>query len=176
MRKAWQPSPVFLPGESPWTKEPRKLQSMGSWRVRHGWPTKLSTENSITGILSHFNLKDAVRVNISVLHMKNPELKLNNLPKVILDLGHIAIQRFELRSLRLQRPSKCSPKLPEAQREFSQGLLFLSWQGEKRQDFLKFGSSVSLGRKNHLPWIIFSSPSSRWKESLPPYLDPAPRL
>lgn len=57
--------------------------------------------------------------------MKNPELKLNS-TKVILDLGHIAIKRFELRSLRLQRPSKCSPKLPEAQREFSQGLLFLS--------------------------------------------------
>ena len=27
------PSPVFLPGESPWTKEPGGLQSMGSQRV-----------------------------------------------------------------------------------------------------------------------------------------------
>ena len=27
---AWQPTPVFLPGESPWTEEPGRLQSMGS--------------------------------------------------------------------------------------------------------------------------------------------------
>ena len=34
-RKAWQPTPVFLPGESPGTEEPGGLQSMGSQRVRH---------------------------------------------------------------------------------------------------------------------------------------------
>ena len=34
-RKAWQPTPVFLPEESPWTEEPGGLQSMGSQRVRH---------------------------------------------------------------------------------------------------------------------------------------------
>ena len=28
-------TPVFLPGESPWTKEPGGLQSMGSQRVGH---------------------------------------------------------------------------------------------------------------------------------------------
>ena len=33
-RRAWQPTPVFLPGESPWTEEPGGLQSMGSQRVR----------------------------------------------------------------------------------------------------------------------------------------------
>jgi len=36
-RRAWQPTPVFLPGESPWTEEPGGLQSMGSLRVRHDW-------------------------------------------------------------------------------------------------------------------------------------------
>ena len=25
----WQPTPIFLPGESPWTEEPFGLQSMG---------------------------------------------------------------------------------------------------------------------------------------------------
>ena len=30
----WQPTPVFLPGESPWTEEPAGLQSMGSQRIR----------------------------------------------------------------------------------------------------------------------------------------------
>ena len=29
-RRAWQPTPVFLPGESPWTEEPGELWFMGS--------------------------------------------------------------------------------------------------------------------------------------------------
>ena len=29
-RRAWQPTPFFLSGESPWTEEPEGLQSMGS--------------------------------------------------------------------------------------------------------------------------------------------------
>ena len=28
-RRAWQPTPVLLPGESPWTEEPGGLQSWG---------------------------------------------------------------------------------------------------------------------------------------------------
>ena len=38
-RRAWQLTPVFLPGESPWTEEPVGLQSMGLQRVRHDWAT-----------------------------------------------------------------------------------------------------------------------------------------
>ena len=34
-RRKWQPAPVFLPGESPWTEAPGGLQSMGWQRVRH---------------------------------------------------------------------------------------------------------------------------------------------
>ena len=34
-RRAWQPPPVFLTGESPWAVEPGGLQSMGLHRVRH---------------------------------------------------------------------------------------------------------------------------------------------
>ena len=30
LRRAWQPSPVFLPEESPWTEEPGGLYSMGT--------------------------------------------------------------------------------------------------------------------------------------------------
>ena len=32
--EARQPTPLFLPGESPWTEEPDRLQSIGSQRVR----------------------------------------------------------------------------------------------------------------------------------------------
>ena len=33
--RAWQPTPVFLPGESPWTEEPGGLQSIESQKVGH---------------------------------------------------------------------------------------------------------------------------------------------
>ena len=32
-RRTWQPTPVFLPGEIPWTEKPGGLQSMGLHRV-----------------------------------------------------------------------------------------------------------------------------------------------
>ena len=51
-RRAWQPIPVFLPGESPWTEEPGRLQSMGSERVRHDWVTKHSTAILFGGLLN----------------------------------------------------------------------------------------------------------------------------
>ena len=40
---AWQPTPVFLPGEAPWTEEPGGLQSIGSQRV----DTTKATKHSI---------------------------------------------------------------------------------------------------------------------------------
>ena len=36
-RRTWQPTPVFLPGESPWTEEPGGVESMGWQRVGHDW-------------------------------------------------------------------------------------------------------------------------------------------
>ena len=45
-------TPVFLPGEFPWTEEPGGLQSMGSQRVRHDGATKHSTvQSSLTAVL-----------------------------------------------------------------------------------------------------------------------------
>ena len=35
--RKWQPTPVFLPEESPWTEKPGGLQSMGSQTVGHNW-------------------------------------------------------------------------------------------------------------------------------------------
>ena len=34
-RRAWQPTPVFLPGESPWTEDLGGLRFMGLQRVGH---------------------------------------------------------------------------------------------------------------------------------------------
>ena len=36
-RRAWQPTPIFLPSESPWTEDPGELQSIESQRVGHDW-------------------------------------------------------------------------------------------------------------------------------------------
>ena len=36
-RRAWQPTPIFLPGESPWTEQSMELQ-----RVGHDWATQPS--------------------------------------------------------------------------------------------------------------------------------------
>ena len=38
-RRAWWPTPVFLPGKIAWTEEPGRLQSMGSQGVGHDWVT-----------------------------------------------------------------------------------------------------------------------------------------
>ena len=35
--RAWQPTPVSFPGESPWAEESGGLQSRGSQRVGHDW-------------------------------------------------------------------------------------------------------------------------------------------
>ena len=43
---AWQPIPVFLPGDSPWTKEPGRLQAIGSQRIRRDCATKY-TQNLV---------------------------------------------------------------------------------------------------------------------------------
>ena len=51
-RRAWQPTPVFLPGESPWTEEPGGLQFMGSQRVIHHWAAKHSIRLFSPSVLS----------------------------------------------------------------------------------------------------------------------------
>ena len=52
-RRAWQPTPVFLPGGCPWTEEPGGLQSMGSKRAGHDWATKRSTAHDCYTKASH---------------------------------------------------------------------------------------------------------------------------
>ena len=46
-RREWQPTPVFLPRESPWTKESGRLQFVGSQRVGHNWSNLARTQASM---------------------------------------------------------------------------------------------------------------------------------
>ena len=48
---AWQPTPLFLPGQLPWAEEPGRLQSMESQRVRHDWVAKHSTISSLSSYM-----------------------------------------------------------------------------------------------------------------------------
>ena len=48
-RRAWQPTPVFLHGESPWIEEPGGLQARGLQRIGHSW-RDLAHTHGYTGI------------------------------------------------------------------------------------------------------------------------------
>ena len=52
-RRAWKPTPIFLPGESPWTEEPVGY-SPGSQSVRHDWTTKHGTNCRIWHLTNVF--------------------------------------------------------------------------------------------------------------------------
>ena len=38
LEREWLPTPVFFPREFPWTEDPGRLQSIGSYRVRWHFP------------------------------------------------------------------------------------------------------------------------------------------
>ena len=52
-RRKWQPSPVFLPGESQ-GQEPGGLPSMGSHRVRHDWRDLAAAAATLPSVASTF--------------------------------------------------------------------------------------------------------------------------
>ena len=75
-RRKWQPTPVFLPGESPWMEEPGGLQSMGSQRVGHDWMTSFThslkhwwnpcKNHLVSHLVSHFKVNSSIFTNAFV--------------------------------------------------------------------------------------------------------------
>ena len=55
-RKAWQPTPVVLPGGIPWTEEPGGLPSMGLQRAGHDRETKQQQHDFYSCFLNLFIL------------------------------------------------------------------------------------------------------------------------
>ena len=89
-RRAWQPTPVFMPGKSPWTEEPGRLQFMGSQRVGHNWATKRSTHREASNF--KFSLTDTLNYLPHFPPLLNPVspqpwLNLANLFSLIISLG-----------------------------------------------------------------------------------------
>ena len=69
-------SSIFLPGKSPWTEEPGRLQSMGLQRVRHDWVSKQHT-----GLHVH-NLTAQAKEFLSVTHSSTLHTGLKDCPPV----------------------------------------------------------------------------------------------
>ena len=63
---AWQPTSVFLPGESPWTGKSGRLQSTGSQRVGQAWATKHTPQHKKWTRMSMSRWKDTY--NSSNIH------------------------------------------------------------------------------------------------------------
>ena len=63
-RRAWQPTPVLLTGESPWTEEPGRLHFMGLQRVGHDWATKHSTAQYSTRNYIHYIVMSLMEINL----------------------------------------------------------------------------------------------------------------
>ena len=67
-RRAWQPTPAYLSGESPGTEEPGRLQSMGSQRAGHDWVTEHSTVIAVCLLSSPFLTNGFTVDSLSPLH------------------------------------------------------------------------------------------------------------
>ena len=67
--RAWQPTPIFLPGESPWAEESGQLQFMGSQRVRHNHAIKHTAQKASTEI-NYFVFKINIKLT-STIYWKN---------------------------------------------------------------------------------------------------------
>ena len=77
-RRAWQPTPVFLLGESPWIVKPGRLQSMGSQRVRHDCGTKHPAHTPSCSPSERLRKKEQQSVGLgrpSCTLLRSPELR-----------------------------------------------------------------------------------------------------
>ena len=69
-RRKWQPAPVFLPGEIPWTEEHGGLQSMGSQSFRHDLATKQQQFSSLAHSRWQCHLRFPGSLGHRPLHLK----------------------------------------------------------------------------------------------------------
>ena len=89
-RRAWQPVPIFLPGESQWTEEPGGLQSTGSHIVGHDWSDLALTIKFVdrrVRIISIINMT-VIKCILKQISMKRLPLWINKLVKKIFQGTH----------------------------------------------------------------------------------------
>ena len=69
-RRKWQPTPVLLPWRIPWMKEPGRLQSTGSQRVRHDWATSLTHKREHKEIGNHKEIRYKIKAAMSFPNLR----------------------------------------------------------------------------------------------------------
>ena len=79
LKEGMEPTPVFLPGESPWTEEPDGLQSMGLQIVGHIWSSWACTHAIHEYILV---------VKESMIHEYTEEIEISHDHRLNLDAGY----------------------------------------------------------------------------------------
>ena len=89
MRRAWQPAPVFMPGESPWIEEPGGLQSTGSQRVGHDWAIKHAQSIWSTSV----SIKLVSSAQRQYWHARHVQLTLNVFFKMV--ASSIGVQKLQ---------------------------------------------------------------------------------
>ena len=140
-RRAWLPTPVFLPGEYLWTDEPGRPQSRGSQRIGHDWATKHST--------AHKLLSPPLQV------LSTPDTKEIRVPYVFAELirklkGWLCINQIPPQSSGLLAISQDTTLafITENQRGH------MKWVRHIANDFLPFSlciTSANLGSKQYHP-------------------------
>ena len=83
-RRAWQPTPVFMPGESPWTEEPGRLQSMESQESDMTEATDYTLLSTYAGELI-FALTHCAKSSCFAIRPNHPQQKVQDRT-----LGHLA--------------------------------------------------------------------------------------
>jgi len=68
-RRKWQPTPVFLPGESQERGEPGGLPSMGSHRVGHDWSDLAAAAAGRPGVLQSMGLQRVWHLWVTEHHL-----------------------------------------------------------------------------------------------------------
>ena len=89
-RRAWQPIPVFLPGESQWAEEPGGLQCIGSHVVGHDWSDLAHTIKFVdrrVRIIFIINMT-VIKCILKQISMKCLPLWINKLVKKIFQKTH----------------------------------------------------------------------------------------
>ena len=73
-RRDWQPTPVFLPGESLWTEESGGLESIGLQRVGHYWSDHCTHAHTCLFLARKKTLAETILFNLwlqVILHLTN---------------------------------------------------------------------------------------------------------
>ena len=150
--RAWQPTPVFLSGESPWTEEPGRLQYIGSKSIGHNW--------------SQHWPQDWKRSVFIPIAKKGNAKEYSNYHTIAL-ISHTSKVMLKILQARLQQ--YMNRELPDVQAGFRKGrgtrdqIANIDWIMEKAREFQKTSISALLTMPKPLTVWITVNCGKFWK-------------